>query len=381
MTPAFRLLAACCRWPDDERRVEAVQAAADSFTDWDGFTALADRHRVEPLAAHGLRAAGIEVLPALAAAAEVARAATLRDLGETLRIAAAFDAAGITHRFLKGIPLGMAAYGTPTLKRSWDIDLLVMPRDTVAAADCLAGLDYTPVMPPRPFDQVEYVRWSAVSKEAEFRSARGTMVELHWRVSDHPALLSRVDAATPARAIPILGERSVATLADGPTLAYLAVHGAAHAWFRLKWIADFNALLESLAPDARAAALADAATRGVGHTLAAAIDLSGQLFRNEPPATDRSTRLLGRLSLAALLAESDHDSAALASRARWRLGGGASFWLAELHVRLRGTLDRVEHPLPPRLDFLYPLLRVPFWIRRRVEGRRRSGVGSDRQHW
>ena len=33
------------------------------------------------------------------------------------------------------------------------------------------------------------------------------------------------------------------TLADEPLYAYLCVHGASSAWFRLKWIADLNALL------------------------------------------------------------------------------------------------------------------------------------------
>lgn len=367
MTPAFRLLAACCRWPDDERRAEAVRAAAAGFTEWDALATLADRHRVEPMVVHGLNAAGIQVPPPIAAAAEVARADTLRDLGETLRIAAALDAAGITHRFLKGIPLGVAAYGTPTLKRSWDIDLLVLPGQAVAAADCLGALGYQPTMPPRPFDRTEYERWSVVSKEAEFRSARGTIVELHWRVSDHPQLLPDIDAATTARAIPLFGERIVMALADGPTLAYLAVHGGAHAWFRLKWIADFNALLVSLEPDARAVALADAAARGVGNALTSAIDLSGRLFRNEPPRADLPARQLSGLSRAALLADTDRDSASLASRARWRLGSGAGFRWTELRIRLRGTLDRIEHPLPSRLTGLFPWLRVPFWLHRRLK--------------
>ena len=362
MTPAFRLLVACCRWPDDERRAEAVRAAADGFADWDGFTALADRHRVEPLAAHGLLAAGFELPPALAAAAGVARTATLRDLGETLRIAAALNAAGITHRFLKGIPLGVAAYGTPTLKRSWDIDLLVLPHDAVAVAALLTGMGYRSVVPPRTLDAEEFARWSVVSKEAEFCSPGGTTIELHWRVSDHPALLATLTARSRARTIEVLGAHSVAALADGPNLAYLAVHGGAHAWFRLKWIADFNALLGQVSP----AALAEAQGGGAGHALGAASALARHLFHDQPLAPAWGAGSLAALSLAALMADDEAASQALASRARWHLGSGFAFLRAELGFRLRGTLDRIEFPLPPRCQFLYPWLRLPFWIARRL---------------
>lgn len=369
MTPAFRLLAACCRWPNDDARATAIWAAASGFDDWDELARLTDRHRVEPLVVHGLAAAGLAVPPALAAAADRHRSAGVRDLAETLRIAAALDAAGIKHRFLKGAPLGVAAYGTPFLKRSWDVDLLVLPADAVAAAALLAERGYAPDMPPRPLDREEYARWSKVSKEAELRSPRGTVIELHWRVSDHPALLPSIDAATPARCIPLLGDHRVATLADDANLAYLAVHGTAHAWSRIKWIADFNALLQSIDPGDRPTMLHRARQFGTGHAIEAALSLLGCLFRSsDDSAYPAPASPLTRFALDALASDDQSEIERSGKRARWRLGSGPLFIVREATIRLRGTRDRELHPLSSGWQWLYPVLRITFWIARRFQG-------------
>ena len=361
MTPAFRLLTACCGWPDDERRVDAVRNAAAEIDDWDEVVRLADRHRVEPLVVQGLRAATVEVPASLAMAAERFHAEGLRDLAESLRIAAALDDSGIEHCFLKGAPLGTVAYGTSTLKRSWDVDLLVAPGDAVAAAADLTALGYRPVMPPRALDAEEFARWSVVSKEAEFHSPRGATVELHWRLSDHPHLLRKVGLGDGSREVALLGHRSVRTLADAPNLAYLAVHGTAHAWFRLKWIADFNALVNSFDESERKQLLTAARHYGVGRALDTAVALAEHLFCDRPMPMTQAGAMAG-LCLRALDAETERQVAVLASRVRWQIAAGWAFRREELRLRLRGTLDRIEHPLPARWRFLYPWLRIPFWI-------------------
>lgn len=366
MTPALRLLVACCRWPDDVLRREAIRAAASTIGDWNEVVALADRHRVEPIVAHGLESVGIAVPAALAEAAATHRAETLRDVGESLRIAAALGGSGIAHRFLKGAALAVAAYGTPTLKRSWDIDLLVRPADAVAAAAVLATLGYAPVVPPRPLDSIEFRRWSHVSKEAELRSPRGATVELHWRVSDHPILLGGIDAASPSRHVPLLGSASVATLNDAQNIAYLAVHGTAHAWFRLKWIADFAALLASTPAETRATLIASARGEGVGHALDASLLLAGRLFGEPGTKSTATATRIADLSLAALATDNEDEAHRIAGQVRWCMESGAQYRYREARLRLRGSLDRADHPLPPHLDFLYPLLRVPFWARRQL---------------
>jgi hypothetical protein len=361
MSPAFQLLAACCRWPADDRRAQAIASIAREIDDWPEVVRLADRHRVEPLVAHGLAAAGLAVPPELAAAVTLHRALGLRDMGEALRLAAAFDEAGIAYRFLKGAPLGVTAYGTPLLKRSWDIDMLVLPDQVVAAAAVLASQHYVPRMPPRPLGEEEFKRWSAVSKEAELRAPGGSVLELHWGVSDHPMLLRGLGARSPVRQVALLGTHEVATLADDANLAYLAVHGTAHGWARLKWLADFNALLaQAERPDQL---VERARAFGVGRAIDTALALSRYLFHDVAPAC---LPPLARLSLAALASDDWPAIYRLGARIRWRMAPGVRFRFREATIRLRGTLDRVDYPLDPKWQFLYPLLRAPFWALRKA---------------
>ncbi|MEO6247748.1 MAG: nucleotidyltransferase family protein [Sphingomicrobium sp.] len=374
MSPALQLVVACCRWPDDERRRGAIVAAALAVGEWDEVVRLAARHRVEPLVVNGLMSVSVAVPAALAASVERFAATSLRDIAETLRIAAALDQARIEHRFLKGAALGVAAFGSPLLKRSWDIDLLVAPSHAVATAACLAALGYSSVMPPRPLDELEFDRWQRVSKEAELRSPRGSTVELHWRASDHPALLPHVGAHSPERRVALLGGHEVATFADDLNLAYLAVHGTCHAWFRLKWLADFNAFLQNIAPADRPGALARAGAFGVGRALDAALILSNYLFGNDQRQRTGSADRIARSCRAALAEPDEEIASTFALPIRWHVAPGIAYRSQELAIRARGVLDRIDYPLPRRWQFLYPILRVPFWIarsacRRRIEKR------------
>ena len=369
MTPAFRLVAACCRWPDDDRRAAAIGSAAANFNEWDELTRLADRHRVEPLVFQGLTSAGLTVPVALSEAADYHRDAAVRDLAETLRIAAALAAAGVEHRFLKGAPLGIAAYGSAMLKRSWDIDLLVLPATAVAATAILATLGYVPDVPCRPLDAEEFQRWAKVSKEAILRSPRGSIVELHWRVTDHPQLLPTINAMTSERSIALLGAHPVKTLEDAANIAYLAVHGTAHAWYRIKWIADFNALLQSIDPAERGVTVERARKFGTGHSIKTALTVASYLFTDDVGSPHHMTAAVQRLSglaCQALTTDDEQLAAKISFKSQWLLDSGFRYFCEQAVIRWRGSLDRERHPLPATWQWLYPILRIPLWLGRRL---------------
>jgi hypothetical protein len=370
VSPELRLVATCCRWPADGAREKAISGQLEGNVNWMEVERLAAFHRVEGLVAHGVRPLA-EVVPSanlarFERAAEAVRITSIRDLGESLRIARVLTDAGIEYRFLKGAALGVAAYGTPTLKHSTDIDLLVLPKDAVAAAAYLESLGYKPILPPRRLDAEEFARWSIVSKEAEFRSDRGTTVDLHWRVSDHPQLLHSIDATSPPRAVDVLEADFILTLSDATNLAYLSVHGAAHAWFRLKWLADFNGLLNSFDNSCRALRLAEASKLGVGDTLNAALRLSANLFYEATIDNDERASTLVAICVDAICASDEGAAGCIAKKARWRLAPSWRFRWAEVRVRWTGTLDRLEHPLPQGWHFLYVWLRIPFLVHRKL---------------
>lgn len=373
MSPELALIAACCRWPDDVARSTAIAAAAEAVGDWPMIARLAEAHRVEGLVDQGLRRAAVavprDVAEPLAASAAEIRLRALLQIGEMLRINEAFAGSAIRHCFLKGICVGVVAYGTATLKRSWDIDLLVGPDQVLAAARLLTGFGYAPSS-RRTFDEGEFARWSVVSKELEFTSPRGTAVELHWRLSDHPALLGGVGMESPLRPVPLIGDHQVETLADAPCLAYLAVHGAAHGWSRLKWLADFNALLAARGASEREELIAAARGHGTGRALDQALSLAerwlGAVIPRQPAAIGRDLsahRQLVRLAERVIEARAagepieDNVSARLATvRAQWLMAPGVANVGREVLRLLRGSEDRRRWPLPA---WLYWLIR-PF---------------------
>lgn len=375
---------ACCRWPDDDARRLAIDRSAGDVRDWDEVARLAAVHRIEGLVAQGAVLAGRS--STFGATAERVKLRALDDLGETLRLSRSLGQAQIRHAILKGVPLGVRAYGSPTLKQSWDIDLLVAPDEAVAAADALVRLGYQPRVPARPFTSDEFRRWSAVSKEAEFRLPSGRTVELHWGVSDHPMLLRPVGVADAGCSVDLLIGAPVPTLGDSANLAYLAVHGAYHGWSRLKWLADFAAFLTARPVDDRRQLIESAASHGVGRALDQALILSEQLLGAEVGVVVESGEARDLAALAIVAIErrgraDDLDKDSEGTRAiraiRRRLVPGIRYRLVLGYRRLKGSEDRRLIPLPPRLAWGYWAIRPFSAIYRTVLRRahsRRNGV-------
>lgn len=144
--------------------------------------------------------------------------------------------------YLKGLTLSALAYGDAFLKASVDIDLLVDPNDIPAAAAILRELGFAVVDPAHLKDN-GLARWHRRHKEsAWFRDRDCLTIDLHSRLADSPAILPLIVDAV-SQQVAVSPTLSLSTLADANLLAYLAVHGASSCWFRLKWIADFAALL------------------------------------------------------------------------------------------------------------------------------------------
>lgn len=382
MSPELWLVAACCRWPHDDEAIAAVATAADRVRDWPEFLSLAQAHRVVGLVGRALDGSeGIappEIHSAIACRSAEIRATALRQVAETLRLSQRFHQHGLQHRVLKGMPLGVLVYSTPSLKECWDIDLLVKRSDAVAAVALLRDLGYQPRPPAGDFGIREFERWAVVSKDLILRSPEGLVVELHWRVSDQPMLLKGLDAATPGREVAIFGGSTVPTLSDSANLAYLAVHGAFHGWSRLKWLADYSALLRLIGSNPRP--LVEARKFAPGRAVDQALLLSEKFFggtavRPDRPNSKAAQRLaqLGSevISRRTLAREIDSDAGA---QARMRM----SQWLVLRSIRYRamlvtywarGSEDRQHFALPKGMGWAYWLMR-PFTAAYRTVSRR-----------
>jgi hypothetical protein len=307
LPPEFRFLAACCRWPRSEAADAELQRLA-AGVDWDTYVAYAMRHRVEGLAHHALRSAGIAGAGAATgrvaqAAGEIARD-NLASAAEAFRLHRLLGEAGLPHLFVKGTTLARLAYGGLALKRSLDIDVLVRADDYAAACGLLARAGYRCIHPGAlPLERI--LRHAAGEKDSVWRHPETRIVvELHQRLTNNPVMLPSVTARSPAQDVEIAPGMVLPTLGEEPLFAYLCVHGALSGWSRLKWAADIAALLSSNSPDETERLYRSAVAIAPGRSAGQALLLCNRLFAtplSEGLAAElRADRILLRLEAAAL---------------------------------------------------------------------------------
>lgn len=280
--PEFSLIALCCA---ADPPLDAIRAAA-GVVEWDRVLQLAERHRVVALVHHALRLASV-ALPNTAQARLTVRAqasvrAGLAQAAETVRLHQRLTAAGIRAVFVKGATLAQLAYRDLGRKGAKDIDLYIEPTDLPATIQALRADGYSFALArTRPtlwlqrfqFNQVEGVH-----------ARTGIQLEVHWRVSRNPGLLPSLGAAASTQPVVISGV-AVPTFVTPDLLAYLAVHGGLSGWARLKWLADFDALLHGLDDEAMLAAARHADALGAGTAFAQGLVLRERLLRRPvPPA-------------------------------------------------------------------------------------------------
>jgi len=390
--PEFRLTAACCRWPRSDARDTAIRRAAACVTDWQGFRDIVQRQRVAGLVHYALSSAGI-ALPApvgneLAAdAARIVRQNLV--LGaETVRLHNLFAAARIPVLVLKCVALAQIAYGSLGAKHARDIDLLVPPDRAAAAMELLEHESYAWTSPAQRLGPAQRRALIQYGREAEFaHHGKNLLVELQWRVADNPLLLQGVGASSAGQEVRLSDGAVIRTLTDADLFAALCVHGALHAWSRMKWLADLNAAIAASGTDV-ARLYRHAQAIGAGLCAGQALLLCRELFALQlPPALkdeihgDNRIKKLVAIALAAMTApqpvtdpERGIASMARLAHAHFLLGRGWRFFAAQCCLMSVGSADVIRRPLPRSVHFLYPLLRVPLllWRRGRSVMRRRT---------
>jgi hypothetical protein len=378
----FALLAACCRWPLTSDAIAEIQRRAGGAIDWDFAARLIERHRVAGLVHHALYAAGVSV-PAgiwsgLAARSQAIARQNLALATESVRLQRRLEAAGIPVVGLKGLSLAQRVYGDIALKHGRDIDVLVPPEHAFAALRLLEEDGYALVDPASEMSGRQRHAFIARGHELEVGRDRGAPVELHWRLSENPHLTRGLDPFSAKQDVQ-LSAGGVRTLDDAALFCYLCVHGANHFWFRLKWLADLNALLGALIDDEIEGLYRRAQAHGAGLCAAQALVLCDRIFGRRPPAdlahefhADRRVARLVAVAMDRLLAG---DAAAVPERDRERLpqaasrfllGRGVRFIAAQAGIMLVAPADVLLSPLPRPLWFLYPLIRLPSWAARRM---------------
>ena len=382
--PEFFLVAACCWWPSSEARSQAVRTAALASTDWPRVLRIIQRHRVFGLAQDGIARAGVSLSPEvdrdLRAEAFALARRNLAMAAETARLEGWFEEAGVPIIFFKGMSLALLAYGNVSLKDSIDIDILVAPEQFEAAKGVLEKVGYAlieplPALTPSQFELLKRHRkdWALLARD------RNMLVELHWKLNSNPFLLANVGPEFRVQSVG-MGRSKIQTLCFDDLFVYLCVHGARHGWHQLKWLADFAALFSTRGDQDLESLYRTAQRAGAGMCAGQAMLLCERLLGVKLPVSlTRELRQSVRLELLEALALNAMLGGGAETELRTRSFGKYFVLLSGFLVNQswRGALyefrdhfisgqDLFALKLPRWLNWLYPILRLPMWIWRRL---------------
>jgi hypothetical protein len=387
-SPEFRLAIACAKWPPSDRRNEAIHAVASEPLDWARLLRVAARHQIISLIHDGLRQTRPDVPPEIADEINVQARALVREnlamAREAMRLQRLFDQAELPVLFVKGAALAVLAFRNLGLRSGDDIDLLV-PYDALPAATAvILRAGYRRFDPPPDINDAQLRLVMPLRKDLGFvHRATGRRIELHWRLFLNPHAMAESSLMAESRVVPLSGAAGVRTLGEDDLFAYLCMHGALHWWNRLKWLADVNALLASTPQNGLERLVRAAEARGAGRAAAQALLLCRKLFQTPLPSSLTATldqsvtmRWLQATALKAMsLGQGEHDSHEVrfgttrGSLSTFLLNNSWRYQLAELGIHLTNPTDVLTVPLPQPLQFLYPVLRLPFWGWRHIAKR------------
>jgi len=383
--PEFAFTATACRWPPSLARDAAVRTAAASVRDGERRSAGVGRQRGAGLVHSALKAAAAEVPapagPAIAHSAAGIIRSSMTGAAETARLMRLIENAGYPVLTVKGAALAALVYGSIALKQSKDIDLLILPEHAEPVIALLEQDGYHITFPARELSQTQRGMLTRYGKDVAMRRPGAyPQLELHWRMFGNRGLLPTITARSPRQTVALSGGIAVDTLALPDLYAYLAAHGTGDGWSRLKWLADFNALVAPLEANTIANLHAHAERLGVGRCSAAALLLCAEILALPlDPAlaarlrTSRRVRLLCHLSRR-LMMPADGIAEVGESRTAQRMllliqlliAGGPRYYGEILRWTLFIQTDMYRSKAPPALYFLYPLVRLPLWLARRV---------------
>jgi hypothetical protein len=307
--PEFRLAAACSMWPPDAARASRIETLVGESIDWTHFLKVTHRHRVIGLVRHGLHPFESRISRDFMTELNEAAATQLRhsflQVTESNRIVQLLRARDIPVVLLKGVPVSLLAYGNLALRQSKDIDFLVSPEHAAGAAAVIECAGYVRIRPSAEWQGKALAGWQRHQKHFEYlHRATGVQLELHWRIFLNPRFLDVQFSSEKFQEVAVSSNCSLPAFRNEELLLYLCLHGSVHAWFRLKWLADVNALLQKGGSGAASSLLALAERHDVRQPVAAGLELCRQIFQTViPPVVLRpALRLFVATAISAMTA-------------------------------------------------------------------------------
>lgn len=365
----FRVLAAAVRTGLAANGGAGEQLPVDQV-DWPRVIGAARAHRVIWFLSNAGLAMPDESRVRLTRLTHQSALSNLLRVRASARVLALLGEQGIRCLIIKGVVLSQQLYGDPTRRGGGDVDVLVDPARFLDADQCLRDAGYQPSglrLTHLPSDPAMLAR----IRDLQYRDGDGHLIELHQRLTDNPRRLeSDFETLWAERAQVWIGQACFPTLSVRFLSLYLCVHGAHHCWERLCWLADVAVLARGRVEEC----LADADAAGLGKPMRLALALTHHLL-NSP---DWQPGVREQRAASAFMAAFFTGQQGLGPVPRgspiwvWRgirrrlfLYGLRSSWgyrWGELVSDLTNPIELQSLALPPRLMFLYPLLRPLGWL-------------------
>ena len=215
--------------------------------DWQSFLECAIHHRVYPTLYLKLKdfseQLGIPtfVMQSLEQFYKQNTFQMLQLAGEMDDIGKLFAEAGIDTLFLKGPLMAHDLFGDISLRTSKDLDILIPLSHLDKAKKILKNVGYEQTDTRESlFDD-----WQWKYKDISFYHPQKQIeVEVHWRLSYWPEKEPSFTELWARRTKSTLTQSPCYSLGKEDLFYFLVIHGARHAWFRLRWLMDIQQIVK-----------------------------------------------------------------------------------------------------------------------------------------
>ncbi|CQR74725.1 hypothetical protein SOV_07470 [Sporomusa ovata DSM 2662] len=248
LSSELKLVLLCSRLQTTVEEEVAIDKLLAEHIDWELFMHLTMHHRLYPLeyrylSTHIHPKVPKTVVSILRQQTQQNTCKTLQMVGELVRLIRAMAQNRIRTVVMKGFPLAYQLYGDMTLRPSKDLDILVWPEDMDKARKIVEDNGYFPEHPIANSSPAQQRKWMETNQHLEYWNPdRAVCLELHWRLDCHGLDIPLITVENSLVQVQ-LANQSINILGKEELLLYLVLHGANHAWSRLKWLCDVDIVL------------------------------------------------------------------------------------------------------------------------------------------
>jgi hypothetical protein len=254
LSPEFSLLLACLQSSNRSENARKRLIQPEEPISWQQFYQLSQIHKVTPLVWEILKNTQDLDIPEnisqdfRSTVYANTRKAMIHTI-EVVKIIRTLNQQNIQVVPLKGSVLALKAYGNLARRHAGDIDLLLILPENLWQADQLIqemgchrkNLDFG--LSPR-----QKLVFIDSEKDIVYKHSKlGIILELHFNWSRNSGLLPMdlTNMWENCESVK-MANTDIICLNDDDHLHYLFVHGAAHAWYRLKWLCDIPVMIHHL---------------------------------------------------------------------------------------------------------------------------------------